>query len=169
MTLTGATFVARVLAVQTGALRACQFLISFSTLTVIGDLHFAFRLQKQRESTTHGFFCKGVGCSFLRGAYIPWMRKYKPPPKKVHRRDKRTGDDFIREWAASVGSVREAERRAGMYRGNLHNWLVEPDKRFNSNTTLKLAIAASCPPEALEYRWTPIKDLQMWKYMEAKK
>jgi hypothetical protein len=96
------------------------------------------------------------------------MRKIKTPPK-IKRRDKRTGDEFIREWAKSLGSVREAERRAGMYRGNLHNWLVEPDRRFTPLTTMKLAQAASCPTEALENRWVPIKDLHFWSFLEAVK
>jgi hypothetical protein len=96
------------------------------------------------------------------------MRKYKAPPK-IKRRDNRTADAFIREWAQALGSVREAERRAGMYRGNLHNWLVEPDRRFNPETTMKLAKASDCPSEALENRWVPIKDLHFWKFLEAVK
>jgi hypothetical protein len=96
------------------------------------------------------------------------MRKYKAPPK-IKRTDKRCGDEYIREWAVHCGSVREAERRAGVYRGNLHNWLVEPDRRFNPATTLKIATAAKCPTEALEYRWVPIKDLTMWKFLRTTK
>ncbi len=96
------------------------------------------------------------------------MRKYKPPPK-TYRRDKRTGDAFIREWAKHLGSVREAERRAEVYRGTLHNWLSMPEARFVPLVTLKIARAAGCPIEALVYRWTPIKDLDFWKFLEVAK
>jgi hypothetical protein len=96
------------------------------------------------------------------------MRRYKPPPA-IRRNDKRCGDAYIRQWAKALGSVREAERQAGVYRGNLHNWLVEPDRRFSPATTLKIAQASNCPTEALEYRWIPIRDLHMWKFLEAVK
>ena len=96
------------------------------------------------------------------------MRKSKAAPK-VHRRDKRCGDAFVREWVKSIGSVREAERRCTMYRGNLHNWLVEPERHFSPENTSQLAKASNCPIEAIHYRWVPIKDLHMWKFLEAVK
>jgi len=95
------------------------------------------------------------------------MPRRPKPPAPVKRNDKRTGDTFIREWAKGIGSVRAAERQAGLYRGHLHGWLTEPDRRFNPVSTMKLAKAAGCPTEALEYRWTPIKDLHMWEFLEA--
>ena len=89
------------------------------------------------------------------------------PLKPVKRNDKRCGDTYIREWAKYLGTVRECERQADVYRGTLHNWLVEPDRRFTPTVTLKIAQVAGCPTEALEYRWVPIKDLFMWKFLRA--
>jgi hypothetical protein len=94
------------------------------------------------------------------------MRKYKPPPR-ASRTDKRNADEFIRDWADSVGSVLAAERIAGLYRGHLHVYFSDPDRRLNPDTALKLSRAAGIPCEALMFRWTPIKDLDMWKWLEA--
>jgi len=96
------------------------------------------------------------------------MAKYTPAPV-FERDDPRTGDEFIREWAKHVGSVRAAERLAGMYPTHLHQWLKDPDRRLNPETTLKLSRAAGLPTEALEYRFRPIKDLDFWYWVDEVK
>lgn len=75
----------------------------------------------------------------------------------------------MRDWAKHVGSVREAERRADVYRGTLHNWFVDPEAGLKPEITLKVSRASGCPVEALVYRWTPIKDLDFWKFLEVAK
>ncbi len=93
------------------------------------------------------------------------MRKHKSPPK-VRKNDPRTADEFIREWIQHVGSVLAAEKLAELYRGHLHTWLGDPNRRFGPEVQLKISRAAKIPVEALQYRWTPIKDLDFWKWVK---
>ncbi len=94
------------------------------------------------------------------------MRKYKPPPK-VTRKDKRTADEFVRQWCQHVGSVLAAEREAGLYRGHLHAWLSDPGRRMGPDCQRKLSRAASIPIEALQFRFEPIGTLDMWKWLKV--
>ena len=91
------------------------------------------------------------------------MRKNKPPVE-VKRGEKRTGDVLIREWTKRVGSVMAAERLVGMYPRHLHNWLNDPDRRFTPEVAQNLSRVSGVPIEAILYRWTPIKELDMWKW-----
>jgi hypothetical protein len=92
------------------------------------------------------------------------MRKYTPPPK-VRKNDKRNADEFIREWCISIGNVCEASRLAGLYYKHLGIWLNEPDRGLSPDTIGKLSRAANIPAEALLFRWTPIGELDMWKWL----
>jgi len=44
---------------------------------------------------------------------------------------------------------------------------VEPERRFTFTVALKVATAANLPVEALMLRWTPIKDLPLWQFLET--
>jgi hypothetical protein len=94
------------------------------------------------------------------------MARHKTPVK-ISRKDERNADEFIREWARHVGSVAAAEREAKLYRGHLHLWLCDPSRRFSPEVTQKISRASGCPAEALMFRWTPIKDLDMWNLLEV--
>jgi len=94
------------------------------------------------------------------------MRKYKPPPR-VKRSDPRNADEYIRDWVESIGSIREAGRVAGLSRTHLYVWLDDPDRRLSEIPMTNLARASGLPIEALVRRWTPIKDLDLWKWLRA--
>jgi len=93
------------------------------------------------------------------------FRRHKDRPQ-IRRNDPRNADEFIREWVESIGSVLAAERVAGISKRHLHVWFYDPDRRFNGETQLKLSRAADIPVEALVYRWTPIGQLDMWKWVD---
>ena len=86
--------------------------------------------------------------------------------KKVTRNDPRTGDAYIREWCGHIGSVIKAGKRAGLYSTHLHVWLNDPDRQFSAKCALQVSHAAKVPVEAILYRFTPIKELGMWKFMK---
>ena len=88
---------------------------------------------------------------------------------KVSQNDERTGEEVVRIWAAHIGSVRAAEREAGIYPRHMHTWFDDPDRCFNPTTALKVATAAGIPVEAVLYKDVPIKDLTMWKFMNKRK
>jgi hypothetical protein len=96
------------------------------------------------------------------------MRKYKDPPQ-VSRKDNRTGDEFIRQWCEHIGSVVKASKQAGLYRNHLHVWLTDPSRNLNPENARKLAHAANMPVEAVLYRWTRIKDLDLWKWTRIRR
>ena len=84
----------------------------------------------------------------------------------ITRNDRRTGDEYIRQWCESVGSIIAAGRKAHLFRTHLHVWLDDPDRSFSPVTALKVSRAAKVPVEAVLYRFVPIKDLGMWKFMK---
>lgn len=86
--------------------------------------------------------------------------------KPITRSDKRTGDEYIRQWIATHATITEAERVAGLCKGNLRIWLHEPFRKLTPDNALRLARAAHCPTEAIQYRDTPIRDLDFWKMFE---
>ena len=92
------------------------------------------------------------------------MRKHKLAPQFA-RDEKRTGDAFVRAWAVHCTSVCAAERKAGLTIRHLHNLLNDPSRGLQPENALKLSRAAGVPVEAIIFRWTPIKDLEMWKWM----
>ena len=96
------------------------------------------------------------------------MRKYKDPPK-ISRKLAITGDEFIRQWCEHVGSVRHATKLAKLKNNHLHVWLTDPNRNFNLANARKMAFAANMPVEAVLYRWTPIKDLDIWKWQKIRK
>jgi len=85
----------------------------------------------------------------------------------VTRNDPRTGDAFVRDWVEFVGSVGEARHLAGLSRTHLYVWLNDPDRRMSEDSMVKLARAANLPIEALVRRWTPIKDLDIWRWLKT--
>ena len=95
------------------------------------------------------------------------MRKYVPQPK-ASRTDERTGDEFVRQWCEHLGTIVAAGKVAGLSRTHLHTWLDDPNRRLSWQNTLKLAKAAGLPVEALVDRWTPIKDLYVWRWVRRK-
>ena len=125
----------------------------------------AFRPKKQRHYTNRDAGRKAPCESLEKSIQFVTVRKYVKTPK-VRRNDPRTADDFIREWAASLGSVREAGRAAGLSKSHLSTWLDDPNRRMNPNSQLKLARAADIPVEALVFRFTPIKNLDFWAWVD---
>ena len=87
--------------------------------------------------------------------------------RKIKKNDKRTADDFIREWCDHVGGVRAGERLAEVYRGNISVWLHDPDRRFTPDVTRKVSRASGLPCEALMFRWEAIGTLDLWKFVGA--
>jgi len=96
------------------------------------------------------------------------MKKFKDAPQ-ISRQDDRTGDEFIRQWCEHIGSILAAERAAGLCYNHLHTWLNDPNRNFSPDNAVKVAHAANMPLEALFYRWTPIKDLDFWRWSKIRK
>ena len=52
---------------------------------------------------------------------------------------------------------------------HLHVLLSDPNRKLSPDNALKLALAANMPVEAVLFRWTPIKDLDFWKWLKQHK
>jgi hypothetical protein len=85
----------------------------------------------------------------------------------ITRNDARTGDDYLRQWIAFIGNATHAEEAANLCRGHLRVWIYDPNRGFSSEVALKLARASGAPVEALMYRYTPIRDLDFWRFVKA--
>ncbi len=95
------------------------------------------------------------------------MRKYQEAPQ-IFRRDTRTGDSFLRLCCVHIGSIRKAEKVAGLKHNHLHSWFNDPNRGFSPTVALKVALTFNMPVEALLFRWVPIKDLDFWKWLKRK-
>ncbi len=92
------------------------------------------------------------------------MRKYRPPPK-IKRSSTECGDALVRQFVASMGTVSATEVALDFTVGHLRLWLHDPDRGMTPPNLFKLARGVNLPVEAILFRWTPIKDLDMWRWV----
>ncbi len=79
--------------------------------------------------------------------------------KRILKRDKRTGLEFIRDWVDGFDSQSDAARSVPMKPAHLRIWMWDADRNFGSEVARKLARAIGVPLEVVLFKHERICDV----------